>query len=166
MTDIPKLKPFERSANTAMIYQRIGQMQIGDLLTYKELSDILGEPVDGSNSHLQSARDMAVRYDGIVLENVRTVGYKRLSDTGIVHDTDRDMKSIGRKAKKATRKLESADYAALPLNEKHKFNVRSSILGVLRAASSRRREKRIMNKTEPDQKLLQSETTGFLFGKK
>lgn len=125
----------ETSIEARLLYARLNKTEAGELIPYGELSEIAGRDVKpGGDAYfaLYRARAMCEREDGIVFECARSVGIKRLDDAGIIATATSDFRSIGRRAKKAMRRIAQADYQALGDEDKATHNAAISALGAVR----------------------------------
>lgn len=132
MTDT---KPaFEMSIDTRVIYDRLKSAAIGQTVTFDELSKELGRKVEGDSSNIQSALRRLVNTDGIVFDNVRGLGYKRLNDVEIVNTSERDREGMRRQARKIVKRLTCvSNFDALPNDMKIKHNAALSGFGAIAA---------------------------------
>lgn len=120
---------FEMSPDTRLLRQHLRTAKIGDVLTYADLSKVLGKPVDSSHPSLRSAINSVLKHDNFVFAAIRKIGIERLSDERIVSASDGDIDAIRRKAKRGARKLTSiADYAAMTSNKQLAHTARLSVL--------------------------------------
>ncbi len=94
----PKKTIAERSYETDAIYRQIIKLNIDEIVTYKQLSGIIGRDIRQARNYLATARRIAQRDNGIVCSVVRNVGIKRLRDVAIVESANASIRSIRRKA--------------------------------------------------------------------
>lgn len=122
----------EVSLATRLLYERLKELAVGEVASYKELSQICGRNVqeDGVGL-LNSARNICLREHQIVFSPIINEGLKRLSDSEIVRGADADIGRIRRAAKKGMRKLACASYKNLEDAEKNSFNAKAAVLGTL-----------------------------------
>jgi len=134
----------EISADTRLLYQRLLKLRYDEVVTYDELSRILGRDVrKSSRSNLTSARKMAIQ-DGIVTDAVRKVGIKRLTDERTVECTGTVMrKRIRRACHRSARRLTAVRFDNLSDNLKQIHNAELSQLGALAEFSKDKVTKRI-----------------------
>lgn len=128
---------FEMSADARLLRQRLKKIQVGETITYDELSKEISQPVDGSFQALQSARRSLLNHDNYVFETIMRVGLKRLSDSEIVSASERDVSKIRRAAKKGAKKLTSVqNYAGLSNDVQLQHTTRLSVFGLIAHAAS------------------------------
>ena len=122
----------EVAVETRLIYEKLQTVQVGDVVTYAELSDMCGRVVDGdARGLLETARKWCMRDHQMVFSSVRGVGLVRLSDTQIVNGADQDIGRVRRQAQRGMAKLACASYEHLPEDMKPEFNAKAAILGTL-----------------------------------
>lgn len=124
---------FEMSIDTRIIYNRLNEAAVGEVVSFKALGDALGRKVEGNCSHIQSALNRLLG-EGVLFDNVRKVGYKRLTDSEIVNTSEREREGLKRKARRAVKKLSCvSDFDALPNELKVKHNASMSGFGAIMA---------------------------------
>jgi hypothetical protein len=96
---------FKKSYETLKIESALSALQIGQTITYGELSKIVGDTVKGGYSPLTSARRALEGKGEYVFGTLNKIGVKRLADAEIVQDTSSARVGIARKAKKAIKRL-------------------------------------------------------------
>ena len=146
----------EMSVDTRLLYQRVREMKHEEIVTYTELSALVGRTVTTAARHnLHSARNKALRHDRVVTEAVVGVGVKRLADASIVeHTGDAVRRRMRRAAWKGVQKLTSVDFEGLDQAQRVKQNAELSQLSALRAFSkdsiTGKIERRIGNASSPE----------------
>lgn len=88
---------FEAHADTRAILEIFMALEPGETATFANIKTKINRPIRGSDSHLQSARKMAMTRGNIVLQNIPNVGYWRLSSEEIAASLPNDTKSINRR---------------------------------------------------------------------
>ena len=127
---------FEISVETRLLYQALVKIKPGEDIAYTTLTEAVGYKVEGGNSHLQSAINQCFRNDGIVFDNIRGVGYRRLTDSEIVDAATRDTDAIRRKSRKAAKRLASVSkFEALPPEKRIEHNARLSLFAAITSMS-------------------------------
>jgi alkylated DNA nucleotide flippase Atl1 len=134
---------FEMSIETRTIRDLFKDAEVGEIVTYADLATALGREVNGANPNVQSAINSLIG-EGILLENVRGIGYKRLADTEVVGTAEHARKGMKRKASKQVKKLACVqDFDAMPNEAKVKHNAAVSIFGAIGAMLGINRYKRV-----------------------
>jgi hypothetical protein len=135
-TGPPMNKPkFEIAIDTRLLYQRLTQAEVGQTVTYEELSAEVSRPITGDDHNLQSALRRAFRDDGMVFSNIMRVGYTRLTDADIVKTSDADIGKLRRASKRAAERLFSVkEFDALPNELKLKHATSASVFGAIAAS--------------------------------
>jgi hypothetical protein len=125
---------FEVHIDTRLLYQRLVASQIGETVTYADLSETISREVVGADSNLQSALRRAFRDDNMVFSNIAKIGYKRLDDGEIVKSSSNDVSGLRRKAKKSSERLfKVKDYAGLSDAARISHATNASIFGAVSA---------------------------------
>ena len=124
------------SVDSQVVYNRIRRADIGEIVTYKELRELVGRDIQDKSRHcLDTAIRIAQREDRIVFGSVRGVGVKRLSDLETVAASSSGVDRIRRIAKRSARKATCVDFDALPNETKIKHNAIVSLYGAIAHAS-------------------------------
>lgn len=135
---------FEISADTRLVLQRLREVTVGELVTYRELGAAISKDLSGASGCLHRAREKLVRNEQIVFSVVRNVGLRRLNDRDIVAATAGDVGAIRRHAKRAVRKVTSiSDFAALPSADQLRHTAALSIFAAVAEVSSEKGLKRV-----------------------
>ena len=153
MTNQHKRPTFEISIDTRMIYDRLKKSRVGDVVTYEELTKLVGRDVtDGAHGNLYSARRRLLREDQIVFDTVRKIGLQRLGDTEIVEASEADLARIRRAAKRAGRKLTCVqNFAGLQETHQTKHNAAMSLFAAVATITKQSQVRKIeakIGKTE------------------
>lgn len=124
----------QTSIDAQMLYERIVQLNVGESISYAELSALVGRNVqDEGHGVLATARRMAEREE-IVFGTVMGQGIRRLSDPEIVDTGDHAIARVRRAAKRGANTVTAvADFDALPNEKKIKHNTLLSLLGTVTA---------------------------------
>lgn len=98
------MKPiFSTSDETNRIVSLFSEMSIGDTLSFSRASTILGFAFKSTSSSYQSAKRIALRDNGVVIEGIRGVGFKRLDGSEMVRKGFRTQASIRKAARRGAR---------------------------------------------------------------
>ena len=100
-------------------------MPTGDTISYEEMGDILGEDCYGTGkgrSIFYAVQKKLERNEGIVLENIPNVGYKRLATDveTLNHVSNRRLPKMRNAARRAKTALGAVDIGSLPKQEQCK----------------------------------------------
>lgn len=140
---------FEMSIDTRLICDRLKQAAVGEVISFKALSEALGRKVEGADSSVQSAVRNLLSVDGVVFENVRGVGYQRLTDVEIVKSSEGMRERLRRGARRMVKKLTCVqDFAALSNDMKIKHNAAVSGFGAIAAMLTPGRMKKLEDSVE------------------
>lgn len=156
----------QRSTESILLAQRLEKVQPGELVTYAELSRIIGQNVRADGYQvLRSARNYVAETSRIVFDVVHGEGLKRLRNEEIPASADAALQSIRRKAKRTARRLgRCVDIDALPAETRNDFNLKLSVLGMLSAVSDHKRIEKVKGLLNLDGKLALADTLAA-FGK-
>jgi hypothetical protein len=143
---IPELSP-----ETRLIFQRLQEVEVGEIVTYKELSELIGmNTQERGRSHLLSARRKILHEFAILFEAVRGEGVKRLDDSGALEAGQNEVKGLHRKARRGAKKLACADVTKLKKEEKERHAAASTILAFIHRSTSGRAQKIIGESVKED----------------
>ncbi len=130
MNEKPRTIP-EVSIETRLLYQRLVRAEIGEVINYKELTEIIGRPAqEGGRGVLSSARRMAIRENKVKFGTITNVGLKRLNDSEIVAGTEHRLRHIGRTARRGLKDLACAT-GELSHEDVVKHNTGATLLAML-----------------------------------
>ena len=145
---------FERGIETQSMIDKIGDVEVGAIITYNEMSEILGFDIQKNRGPLMSARDIVFRENGVVFETIRNIGIKRAEDAAIVDAATGDVRRMQRFTRKRVKMLQCVDFNQLKAEGKIKHNTAMSIYGVLGYITKRTQVKRLESKINVLQQIL------------
>ena len=94
----------ELSIESRLVYNRLLEAEPGSIITYKELSTLIGSNVqNGSRFALTTACRKLMNDDRRVYKSVRNIGIKRLDNEAIVAAGDSMIKKIRKAATRGCR---------------------------------------------------------------
>lgn len=127
---------FKLSVDTDMVHKRIVAANIGEVITYAELTELIGRDVQGAARYvLHSARNMAMREDRAVFGVNTDVGLVRLDDCAVVDAGADGMAKARRAIRKGARVLGCVNnFDAMPNEKKIQHNTALSLFGALHEA--------------------------------
>ena len=128
----------EKSVETIILTEAFAKLQPGEVLPKQQIAELCGRPwSDKLRGYIHSAI-RASRKEGVIVEAVYKVGYKRLKNDEIVTASSAWI-SRGRKAfKRVGDKLQSVDYSALSNDAKINHNARLSVVMAVGSIASER----------------------------
>jgi len=123
----------EMAPETRIVIDRLKRMQIGDVVTYGELSAACGKPVSGQTFNLATARRFLVKHNHMVFEAIRSVGLKRLDDTELATSaSDKFVEKSRRHAKRSAQKMACVeDYSRLSPAAQIAHTIKISFFGAI-----------------------------------
>lgn len=129
------------SIDAKVLHDRLKQAQVGEVLTWVDLSKLIGRDVRRhAYGALNTARKRAQNDDLCVFGTVFKVGLKRLSDTEVVDTGQQVVDKVRRTTRRGVKRLTSVtDFSAMPNESKIKHNAYVSMLGALCDVSTTRR---------------------------
>lgn len=144
-SETPSKKPaFELSADTRFLYEILSNTRPGEQVTYQQLGAAVARPIVGGDPHLQSALARTFRDDGAVFDNIRGIGYRRLTDAEIVQVSARDLDRLRRRSRRYAEKLTKVEhFEALPQQRRVEHNARLSIFSAIVSLTKARATKRV-----------------------
>lgn len=95
------------------VYDRLASMEIGDLLTYEELTEITGTPLDQARSDFDRAKKELETNNSRTMANVRKTGYRMVEAVEHIDLARHHQKKARRQIVRAKRRAHSADRARL-----------------------------------------------------
>jgi len=139
-----KSPSFQLSADARFLYQHLKTIRVGSVVSYADLSAVIGRDVAGDSTALQRAIRICLREDNIVFANIRGEGYKRLNDAEIV-DTGADtIARIRRTSKRGVQKMLAVQkFDDLPNDKKLQHSARVSVLASLVDATTSKQMKKV-----------------------
>src|SRR5262245_51180874 len=109
--------------HTLTMQKRIEALVLEEMLTYEELSGLIGGPVRSYMHLSRSVRHRAMQSSGVVTQVVPKVGIKRLADTGILGLGDARRQHIRRTSRRALRELGHVEFSNLDDAGKRSHNL-------------------------------------------
>lgn len=124
---------FILSIETKQLLERLMKAEVGELITYKEMTDIVGRDIRKSGSGIMySARRKALNDCRMVFVTIVNEGIKRASDEEIANSGSSVIDKIRRASKKGKKVLHAVnDFGALTNECKVRHNASASFLGAI-----------------------------------
>ena len=117
------------SIESRQIVRRLSVCVVGELIEYKELSELIGADVQREKRHaLYTARNRLLRDEGMVFGVIRNSGIRRLNDPEIVTESENSLKRNARISKTGMLQLICVNYNELSPEEKMAWNSRMALL--------------------------------------
>jgi hypothetical protein len=129
-----------------IIYEELKKLKVGDVISYSDISDIIGRDIQEDRGSLNTARNRLLEDESMCFGIVRGVGLKRLDDAEKVMAADGYLGKIRRASNRGLKTLASTDYSSLSKEDKLKHNITASHLGVLKQIASPKSKKKIEKK--------------------
>jgi len=140
----------ELSIDTKTLYDRLVGADVGENISYKDLSSLIMRDVQSeARGNLNSARRMAMRDNQIVFGVIIGKGLKRLSDAETAKTGNVSLSKIRRETRRGIKRVTAiSDFDSLPNDSKIAHHTSLSVLGVLGECTKASRVKRIETKIE------------------
>jgi hypothetical protein len=125
---------FEYYTDVFIIRELFSQASIGETITFNQIEYALDRPMDdGAYASIHQAKILLEKEDLMVFGNIRSVGYKRLTDTEIIEAFEVDRRRLRTRAQRAARRLTNVNNYS-NLSPEHKITHQAG-LGVLAAVA-------------------------------
>jgi hypothetical protein len=135
---------FEKSADTKVLENVLGEVAVGDLVTYEQLSQAIGRDVrEHALPSLSSARRGLLNQKKYVFGVEHNIGLRRLNDTQIVDASESDRAKLKRAANRAICKLSVVDFDQLPPEKKRQHTIASAQMGAVAMFAGKSATKKI-----------------------
>jgi hypothetical protein len=161
----------ERSIYTQNIVDRFVESKVGEIVTYEELSRVIGmnvRPGKQGYSYLSSAIKIVERENSIVMDNVQKVGYKHQEDETVAESSmsllRKNSKSVSRRMKNRLATL-SEEWDSLSHEAKTKAVATSTLIAMNEHTLKAKNIARLTKGVSGDLKVLGFDKTIELFEK-
>ena len=156
---------FEKSADTKVLESVLAEAEVGQLITYEEMSKAIGRDVrEFALPSLRSARQGLLKTHRMVFGVEWNGGYRRLDDSQIVDTTESDRKRMKRLANRSIAKLSVVAFESLPADKQRQHTVASAQMGAIAMFSGKNATKKITEKVNEGKKTLAIGETLKMFG--
>lgn len=122
---------FTASVESRLIAQEMAKMNVGDIITHEQISEIMGVPMKDKPGPVYTAMKRLLRDENKAFGCVRGVGYKRLNDVEILAEGESTAASIRRRAKRSVERHMLVDFDKLNASQKTRFSAQSAVLGAI-----------------------------------
>jgi hypothetical protein len=161
---MPELKVGPFTYETRKLVESGLNIEINQVWTYREMSDLLGMEVAGSTPSLQAALKRLSRDHGCEFKNLRNIGYLRLDDVGIVEMSTPDRQSIrNRVARSIQRTTNIRKWEELSDHYKRELDAHRSVVSLMRQILKPSSMKQIRAEVERARDTIDLEQTLELF---
>jgi hypothetical protein len=163
---VGKAPLFQPSIDTQMIEERLRKAPVGDLVTYAELTQLVGRDVREAVYHcLQSARKRLEK-DGMLFGTIEGEGLRRLSDSEIVKVPAAATLRQRRMSQRVLRQLACVqDFPALSAQDRVAHNTSMSLHGAIYLMTKPNEVKRLSDRVSEAGEKLATAKTLELFSK-
>lgn len=143
------------SPDASLLKMRLAQSQVGEVIAYRELSDVIGQDVQNRRrSALRRAQAILQRERGFVFAAVKGEGLKRLSDDEIARLGPGIARRIHRAALRGVRRLSVVAFDGLSADAKCAHNAGMAALSFLSKASDSQQYRKVEEAVKAAQKTL------------
>lgn len=162
-----EVEAFKRSWEASRIIERLKQAHKGDLVTYKELEQLVGRPIEGATPCLRTAIHRMEVDEERIFKPDRSHGVVWLDDVGIVKDMGERTRAVKRYATRTyDRGSKISNFAALSPENQRKHSTMMGISAVLSHLTQPKQLKAIEETVRPGQRELPISDTLKMFTKK
>lgn len=151
----------ELSIDTRLLANHLSKANPGDVLTYDDLSKVIGRDVRGKQGYqrLQSARRVVRRENDMIFATIAKVGLRCCDDAGKVRIANGYIDRVHSAAKKGINVVSAINYDKLENNDRIALNATASHLGVLHQITTAKAQKKLTQAvTEVNDKLPLAKT--------
>ena len=135
--------------DAAIILKRFKNTKPGDVLTYHEMSDLIGRNVQGEARYIMETARRYAKKERIYFGVITNKGLQRLDDAGKVKAGSGMMSKIRRTTRRAAQTLAAVeDFNSLPNELKIEHNTALSVFGILTQATSKKLQTKISERVE------------------
>lgn len=130
--------------DAALLAKRLAKAEFGELVTYAELSGMIGRSVQGKARHvLSSARNVVLRENDIAFDVVENEGLRRMTDDDLAESYQPALRRIRRTARKAARVVCCADMEKLSPDKQRAVSAGLSAVGAIELFTSAKNVRKI-----------------------
>lgn len=146
----------EVTVESRLLYQRLQKMEVGELITYSELSNIIGRDVqDNGRGSLNTARRMCEREDQKTFGVITNEGLKCLNGSEVISTAEYTAGHIKRTSRRALKRLNCVgDMNQLSNDEIIKMNTYASLMGAFVVMGKESNVKKLSSAVEKTQDQL------------
>ena len=131
------------SIEAGAIMSRLRECKPGDVVTYDELSKVVGKDVRMSRGGLATARKRVEVDDRIIFETIATVGVKCLTALEAAQSMTAHVRRTRSAARRGVRKARAIDVLAVPPAERLTLIARASYLALVDGTGAPAAQKRL-----------------------
>lgn len=137
---------FQRSADTSLLVTLFGRAEVGQLVTYAAIREMIGREPSACRPAIYSALRIVYAEQRMVFSNVAKEGYRRLDDTQIVASTSDIRERQHRLSRKALKRLAVVHTDKLGDDVKRDYFTHLSIQGAMQHVTAAKSQKAIASK--------------------
>lgn len=127
---------FVASSDAKVLADLLRNAEVGQVVTYEEMSEAIGREVTQDRSAIYTARAIVQREDRMIFDCVMKVGVKRLADADIVNLGDRARARVRKIASSVTKAITCVNYDSMSRESQVKHNTALSMFGVFSELSA------------------------------
>lgn len=125
----------KNSADIQALVARLNRLEMGELVTYADLSEAIGRDIR-SRRYLLATACAHLLKQRKVFACVTNTGMRRLTDSEIVENSLYAFRRIRRMTKRSAMRLTSANWNELSHTERQQHNLHLSVLGAIAHAAT------------------------------
>lgn len=132
-----------QTVHTRMILAHLRKLEVGETVTYDELSNAVGFDVLSYRGSMDTARKRLLTDNRMVICCVRGVGLRRADDVASIEVVEQGIEKIHRQARRTNKVVNTIDIHKLESSQRSRVLAQAAITGVLEHATSSRTMKKV-----------------------
>ena len=137
------------SVDVQVLLNRLRASQVGEIITYEELKNLVDRDVQRTHRHLLSCARKHAKRERIVFGVITNKGIQRLDDAGKVRAGSSLISTIRRTSKRAAQTLATVEnFDQLPNDVKIQHNMALSIFGIVQQSTSKTAQTKVAAKID------------------
>lgn len=147
----------EMSVDTRVLIERLKKVEVGEFVSYQELSDLVGRNVQGNAyGNLSTARHRLEMDEEMQFGTVRSQGLRRLDALGVMGGTDGAIHQCHKKMSKEARRLARIDPSGLEPDKKPELHLKAAHVQVLAYQTAPKVQRKLESKLKDSESLPMS----------
>ena len=160
--------PFSASAEVDILCDEMRRLDVGDKITWDQISDTIKEPSRGPRGRniVHRARERLTRVDGIVFRSISGIGFERVNDVAKINMAHNGVKSLRRKAVKNLQTLSAVkEIEQLEKQNRDNYFLTKTILSMVKQSTGTSFGNALKKRLSDSSQNLESVNLLKLFGK-
>lgn len=132
------------SAESAAVISRLKECAVGQIVTYAELSSIIGYNIRERRAALHTARRRLLADERMHFATVVGEGVRRINDAEAGRSLEHDVRAARSAGRRGLRKARAIDLTEVPKDERAEIVGRASLLALIDRAGAPRAQEKIL----------------------